>query len=55
MDKKEVEDFFFFADELENTESELRETNMKITKMESELRKDTKENKIVRLGNRILN
>ena len=28
---------------------------MKITKMESELRKETKEHKIVRLGNRILN
>ena len=53
MDKKEVIDFFFFADELENTESELRETNMKISKMEFELRKKTKEDKIVRLEKRI--
>ena len=55
MDKKEVEDFFFFAEEIENIESELRETNMKITKMESELRKETKEHKIVRLEKRIPN
>ena len=53
MDKKEVEDFFFIVDELEETESELRETNMKITKMESELNKETKEHKIVRLEKRI--
>ena len=42
MDKKEAEDFFFFAEEIENTESEIRETNMKITKLESELRKENK-------------
>ena len=55
MDKNEISEFFFFAEEIENTESELKETNMKITKMESELSKETKENKIVRLEKRILN
>ena len=55
MDKNEISEFFFFAEEIENTESELRETNMKITKMESKLSKETKENKIVRLEKRILN
>ena len=55
MDIKEISEFFFFAEEIENTESKLRETNMKITKMESELRKETKEHKIVRLEKRILN
>ena len=55
MDIKEIPEFFFFAEEIENTESKLRETNMKITKMESELRKETKEHKIVRLEKRILN
>ena len=50
MDKKEVEDFFFIVDEIEETESELRETNMKITKMESELNKETKEHKFIFLG-----
>ena len=45
----------FIVDELEETESELRETDMKITKMESDLKKETKEHKVVRLGNRILN
>ena len=55
MDKKEVEDFFFIVDEIEETESELRETNMKITKMESELNKETKEHKIYILRNRIKN
>ena len=39
MDEKEEEDFFFIVDELEETESELRETRFKITKMESELNK----------------
>ena len=53
MDRKKISEFFFFAEEIENTESELRETNMKITKMESELRKETKEHKIVRLEKRI--
>ena len=55
MDKNEISEFFFFAEEIENTESELKETNMKKTKMESELSKETKENKIVRLEKRILN
>ena len=54
MDKNEISEFFF-AEEIENTESELRETNMKITKMKSELSKETKEHKIVRLEKRILN
>ena len=55
MDKKEVEDFFFIVDELEETESELRETHFKITKMESDHKKETKEDKIDRLWNRIQN
>ena len=55
MDKNEISEFFFFAEEIEKTESELRETNMKITKMEYELSKETKENKIIRLEKRILN
>ena len=42
MDKKEVEDFFFIVDELEETESELRETHFKITKMESDHKKRNK-------------
>ena len=53
MDKKEVEDFFFIVDELEETESELRATNMKITKTVSDLKKETKKHKIVRLEKRI--
>ena len=55
MVKKKVEDFFFIVDELEETESELRETHFKITKMESNLKKETKEDKIDRLWNRIQN
>ena len=55
MDKNEISEFFFFTEEIEKTESKLRETNLKITKMESELSKETKENKIVRLEKRILN
>ena len=55
MENKKVEDFFFIVDELENTESELRETHFKITKMESDLKKETKEDKIYRLWKRILN
>ena len=55
MENKKVEDFFFIVDELENTESELRETDIKITKMESNLKKETKEDKIVRLERRIEN
>ena len=53
MDKKEVAEFFFIAKELENTESELRETNLKIKKMESELEKEKKEHKIYRPEKRI--
>ena len=47
MDKNEISKFFFFAEEIEKTESD--------SKMESELRKETKENKIIRLEKRILN
>ena len=49
------QNFSFLQRRLKNTESRLRETNMKITKMESELSKETKEHKIVRLEKRILN
>ena len=53
MDKNEVAELFFILEELENTESELTETHLKINKMKSLLKKETKEDKIYRLKKRI--
>ena len=53
MDKNEVAELLFIADELENIESELRQTHLKIKKMKSELRKETKKHKVYRLEKRI--
>ena len=49
MDKNEIAELFFIVEELENTESELTETHLKINKMKSLLKKETKEDKIYRL------
>ena len=51
MDKNEVAELLFIADELENTESELTETHLKINKMKSLLKKETKEDKFIVLRN----
>ena len=53
MDKNEVAELFFIVEELENTKSELTETHLKINKMKSLLKKETKEDKIYRLKKRI--
>ena len=53
MDKNEVAELLFIADELKTTESELSRTHLKINKMKSLLKKETKEDNIYRLKKRI--
>ena len=53
MDKNEVAELFFIVEELQNTDSELSRTHLKINKMKSLLKKETKKDKVYRLERRI--